>query len=531
MNSKENLPQHLVSYIAEQEYDRYTAIDHACWRFIMRISKEFFKDHAHPIYVRGLEATGITIEQIPRVSEMNEKLSRFGWRAVPITGFIPTAAFLEMLSDQILPIACDMRKIENIDYTPSPDIVHEAAGHAPIIADPSYSSYLQKFGEVARKVIISKEDEVVYDAVLNLSEVKEDPAATDEDIERAQKQLDDAISKVTFVSEAQRLSRLGWWSTEYGLFQQESHYLIYGAGLLSSVGESYNCLRPEVPKIPLTIQCTETDFDITKPQPQLFCIDDFKKLEDTLEELASQMSYRKGGIEALREAERSANLTTAEFETGLQVSGFIKEIGVDKKGALEFIEYRKGAQLSYQNKQVVGPKTLDSAVKMWVGKSRASTIPGSVVGIWRRDEHLLGTQVQNGTVTVLWLNADRVVSVYRDAADRSAYAAESGSKNSFKVRRQKSNLTPANAGLVPLYQRLRDLREDRQRDPKNESELKDLHARVKREFPEDWLLRMEILEIARDREFAETLKTELQELAQLTPVLSMLISRGLSLIQ
>ncbi len=150
------LPKHLSQYVTVQEYDQYTSIDHAVWRFILRISVEFFKTEAHPLYLRGIAETGMAIDRIPRISEMDAALKKFGWRAVAINGFIPPSIFLEFQARKILAIACDIRQIENLGYTPSPDIVHEAAGHAPIVADPEYRAYLEAYGEAASKAIMSR---------------------------------------------------------------------------------------------------------------------------------------------------------------------------------------------------------------------------------------------------------------------------------------------------------------------------------------------------------------------------------------
>ena len=76
------IPPHLRKFIVEQNYEEYTAIDHAVWRFIMRISKAFFEKHAHISYLDGLKKTGITTERIPNVKDMDYKLSQFGWGAV-----------------------------------------------------------------------------------------------------------------------------------------------------------------------------------------------------------------------------------------------------------------------------------------------------------------------------------------------------------------------------------------------------------------------------------------------------------------
>src|SRR5690606_28663904 len=124
---------------------------------------------------------GISTESIPKISDMDKKLQDYGWRAVPVSGFIPPAAFMEFQAHGILPIACDMRTVEHILYTPAPDIVHEAAGHAPILIDPDFSKYLNSYAEVASKSILSSEDLALYEAIRNLSDIKESPQSTEDD--------------------------------------------------------------------------------------------------------------------------------------------------------------------------------------------------------------------------------------------------------------------------------------------------------------------------------------------------------------
>ena len=171
--SIDELPENLRAYVTEQNYDRYTPRDQAAWRYILRQSKNFFSEAAHPIYLEGLSKTGIPTNRIPRVEEMDKKLSAFGWGAICVKGFIPPAAFLEFQSRKLLPIAADMRTLEHIAYTPAPDIVHEAAGHAPIIADPDYSDYLTQYARLAKKAIYSDQDVNLYEAIRLLSDLKE----------------------------------------------------------------------------------------------------------------------------------------------------------------------------------------------------------------------------------------------------------------------------------------------------------------------------------------------------------------------
>ncbi len=352
------IPEHLLEHVAEQNYELYTAIDHASWRYIMRISKAFFKHHAHEKYISGLEKTGITTERIPKISEIDEKLKKLGWRAVTVSGFIPPSIFLEFQSLSILPIACDMRSHEHLDYTPSPDIVHEAAGHAPIISDQSYASYLHKFGEISRKAIFTKEDLEVYEAIKYLSDIKEAPGTTESEVAEAYARLDKACARVAYVSEAAKLSRLGWWSIEYGLVKEGDKYKIYGAGLLSSVGESYNAIVGDVKKLPLTIQCVEVDYDITKPQPQLFYVNNFKELESVIEELANTMAYRMGGVKGLEHAKKSRTVNTVELNSGLQISGELSKFMVNKRSEPIYLQFTKASQLAFQDRELEGHSAL-----------------------------------------------------------------------------------------------------------------------------------------------------------------------------
>jgi phenylalanine-4-hydroxylase len=114
-----SLPDHLKKYVVEQHYDKYTPEDQAVWRYIMRQLKSFLTENAHPLYAEGLEKTGITVDKIPLISDMNDMLKKFGWGAVPVSGFIPPAAFMEFQSLGVLPIASDMRSLDHILIHPS----------------------------------------------------------------------------------------------------------------------------------------------------------------------------------------------------------------------------------------------------------------------------------------------------------------------------------------------------------------------------------------------------------------------------
>ena len=143
------LPAHLRRYVVDQDYAAYTPRDQAVWRHILRRLTGHLKDKAHGSYLQGLEATGIGLERIPSLDEMNLRLAKLGWSAVAVRGFIPPAVFTELQALRVLAIAADIRTHEHVDYTPAPDIVHESAGHAPILADARYAEYLRRCGVAA----------------------------------------------------------------------------------------------------------------------------------------------------------------------------------------------------------------------------------------------------------------------------------------------------------------------------------------------------------------------------------------------
>jgi len=164
----DKLPPHLKQFIKPQQYEEYTPINQAVWRYVMRKNVQYLSQVAHSSYVDGLAQTGISIDEVPNIYGMNRILKEIGWAAVAVDGFIPPNAFMEFQAYKVLVIASDIRQLENIEYTPAPDIIHEAAGHAPIIANPDYAEYLRRLGEIGAKAILSEYDIKLYEERLKL---------------------------------------------------------------------------------------------------------------------------------------------------------------------------------------------------------------------------------------------------------------------------------------------------------------------------------------------------------------------------
>jgi phenylalanine-4-hydroxylase len=532
-----SLPKHLLQFAVDQRYDEYTPVDHAVWRFIMRQNIFFLKEYAHKVYFQGLLDTGISFERIPRISEMNEILGKIGWGAVAVDGFIPPAAFMEFQAYKVLVIACDMRQIHHIEYTPAPDIVHEAAGHAPIIVDREYSNYLQRFGEVGAKAMQTRKDFELYEAIRHLSILKELPNSDPKAVEAATREVEHRFQNLGEPSEMALLSRLHWWTVEYGLIGTLEKPKIYGAGLLSSIGESVSCLEPEVKKIWYSSDAANQPFDITTKQPQLFVCRDFQHLSDVLEEFASRMAYRVGGLEGLNKAVECARPATAEYSSGLQVAGIFTEVLTDENKNPIYLRTTGPSALAFAYKQLEGhgkdrhPEGFGAPIGRWrnpeldlvdgkeakIEFESGVTVSGRVKQLVRQNGQLLLVTFSDCTVKsgnrILFDPAwgeydmavgDRITSVFNGAADKDAYLEVA------LVPKERTIKVPSDAKrkkLENLYQQVRDIRTRKA----GYERLGEIWETQQAEHPDDWLLSMEIFENLDETEQQPELKTKVKK--------------------
>ncbi len=348
------LPKHLHKFVVKQPYQEYTSQNQAVWRYVMRINVDYLSKVAHKSYIPGLEKTGISFENIPFMEGMNRILKEIGWAAVSVDGFIPPNAFMEFQAYNVLVIASDMRTINHIEYTPAPDIIHEAAGHAPIISNPEYSEYLRRFGEIGSKAISSSKDYEMYEAIRLLSILKEDPNSAQNEIDDAQEKVEWLQNNMGELSEMAQIRNLHWWTVEYGLIGSLENPKIYGAGLLSSIGESALCMREEVKKFSYSIEAANKSFDITKPQPQLFVTPDFAYLSLVLNEFANTMALRTGGLKGIQKLINSKNIGTIELTTGIQISGVFTKVIQYKNNKVAYFQTTGGTALANRDKELIG---------------------------------------------------------------------------------------------------------------------------------------------------------------------------------
>lgn len=567
----DRLPKHLKQFIKPQDYNDYTPINQAVWRYVMRKNVDYLSKVAHESYLDGLQKTGLEVDSIPNMYGMNRILKEIGWAAVAVDGFIPPNAFMEFQAYNVLVIASDIRQLEHIEYTPAPDIIHEGAGHAPIIANPEYAEYLRRFGEIGCKAISSSRDYELYEAIRLLSILKEAEDTPEEDIKKAEDQVDFLQNNMGELSEMSRIRNLHWWTVEYGLIGTIDNPKIYGAGLLSSIGESAWCMTDNVTKIPYDISAADQSFDITKPQPQLYVTPDFAHLSLVLEEFANTMALRTGGLSGIKKLIDSKALGTIELSTGIQISGVFTNV-IEHEGKPVYVQTTGKTALSYREKELVGHGTAYHAEGFGspIGKLKGINlaiedmsprdlraydiyeaekvtlefegnikVTGEIItGSRNLQGEIIIISFKNCTVThnetVLFLPewgiydmavGKKVISAFSGPADVNSFDMINHVPSSQTIKAKKS---AEREELEGLYLNVRNIREGK---PAVIS-LEKTFEIVKDKHPKDWLLSVEIAELCEKTNNTALLHdvlVHLEKVKQSRPEIAHLIAGGLGL--
>ena len=566
------LPKYLHKFIVKQPYEEYTAQNQAVWRYVMRLNVNSLKRIAHDCYIEGLSKTGIDPDRIPEMEGMNRILKEIGWAAVAVDGFIPPNAFMEFQSYNVLVISSEIRTIDHIKYTPAPDIIHEAAGHAPIIANQEYSEYLRRLGEIGSKAISSPKDEEMYEAVRLLSILKENPNSSKEDIDSANKNVARLQNEMSELSEMAKIRNLHWWTVEYGLIGDINNPKIYGAGLLSSIEESQACLEKSVKKIPYSIDAANVNFDITKTQPQLFVIPDFSKLSFVLEEFANTMAVRTGGIKGVRKLIDSKKMGSIELNTGIQVSGQFSDL-IQKNNQPVYFNTTGETAVSINGIELIGhgkeahPYGFGSPIGKLEGISMSiedmspkdlkeyGIIEGKKTtlnfesGVKVKGEIITGKRDLQGKIilisfkdcTVTFLNQvlfKPSLGIYDMVVGESIKSAFAGpaSPDSFDdvysisdKKTTKIVYSKSEEYLHVLYEKVRALRANKSLD---EEIMSQIFAEVQTKYPKEWLILLELFELTYRKkiDLAEKIHLQLSKLKE-NKDLDQLICDGLDLIK
>ena len=563
-----SLPSRLKHFVVEQNYNKYTAIDQAVWRYVMRQNYSYLKDIAYYPYIEGLKCAGLSIERIPDLATMNSHLKQIGWGAVTVDGFIPPAAFMEFQAYKVLVIASDIRQLEHILYTPAPDIIHESSGHAPIIADEEYARYLQYFGEIGSKALFSKQDFELYESIRKLSILKEMPFSTSQEIAAMEEEVLLRQNNLGEPSEMALLSRLHWWTVEYGLIGTLKNYKIYGAGLLSSIGESVNCMKKKVKKYSYTLEAIHTPFDITTEQPQLFVTPDFTNLTKVLDQFSEGMAYKIGGLNSLKKAHSSGNVCTLVLNSGVQVSGIVDMFSIIEN-KLSFIKCNAPAAFALNNTEVAkyGRSYFNDGIGFPFG---ALLGIGEIIDNYTKEAlHKLGLaegkfcslNYENGwkiqgifqeflyhnkqPVLLRWADVQlfdpknlmsttltsyvlplgtEILSVFNGAADKEAFEVNQP-VTVIKVKATE----PKNLKYETCYKQIRDIRENQVAD----TGVSEIWSKIKTEPELTWLCILEMFEFMTRYDKSNCLANEIQkemlEFASNNPSYATLIQNGIKL--
>lgn len=215
----------------------YTKEETNVWRAVFKQLEAVQQRRACSFYLQAKQALGLHADEIPQLRHLSNKLNFFtGFRLAPIEGLVETRAFLTRLEKRTMLCTQYVRHHSRPDYTPEPDIVHEAIGHIPTFTNPDFADFSNLVGYGAR---IADEQQLV------------------------------------------ELGRLYWWTVEFGLIEEGSEIKAFGAGLLSSFSELENCFNPRVPKQKFALrEVIKTEFDYTMMQPVLFIIPSYGYLKE-----------------------------------------------------------------------------------------------------------------------------------------------------------------------------------------------------------------------------------------------------------
>lgn len=234
------IPQKLSAPVPihdEIVYPDYTDEHHEIWKFLYNRQMGFLPNRAADEYLYGVEKLNLSSERIPNLKDIsNIFFNTTGWKVARVPGLIDVEDFFKLVSQRVFPSTDYIRNKEELDYTPAPDLFHDIFGHMPMLTDKSFANFYQKFG---------------------IASLNANPA------------------------DRKQLETLHWFTVEFGLIKNSKGKRIYGAGILSSLGEVQHALSDEVEVKEFDPEkIVQQEYDVWHLQPILFAIESFEQLED-----------------------------------------------------------------------------------------------------------------------------------------------------------------------------------------------------------------------------------------------------------
>jgi phenylalanine-4-hydroxylase len=235
-----------------QNYDNYTADEQAIWRTLYERQLGMLAEHAAPEFVAGLRLLGADSQRIPVLAETSERLKRLtGFEVIGVPGLIPEADFFAHLAERRFPVTVWMRRRDELDYLVEPDLFHDFFGHLPMLAHTVFANFIQAYGMIGARA--------------------RTPAAL------------------------KMLARLYWYTVEFGLVATSKGLRAYGAGILSSSGETVYATRATGPaRIGFDLQrVLRTNYLIDSYQKTYFVLDEIEQLFDSVLEADFDALFEK----------------------------------------------------------------------------------------------------------------------------------------------------------------------------------------------------------------------------------------------
>jgi phenylalanine-4-hydroxylase len=215
-----------ADWTVAQAWEAYSADEHALWDRLFARQAAMLENRAAPAFLRGLDVLRLSKPGIPDFRELSERLTALtGWRVVAVPGLVPDAVFFRHLANRTFVAGRFIRRPDQIDYLQEPDVFHDVFGHVPMLADPVFADYMQAYGE-------------------------------------------GGLRSLSF-NALERLARLYWYTVEFGLVRDGAGLKIYGAGILSSFGESHFALEDASPN--------RIAFDLARVMRSRYRIDAFQR--------------------------------------------------------------------------------------------------------------------------------------------------------------------------------------------------------------------------------------------------------------
>ncbi|MGK7392308.1 MAG: phenylalanine 4-monooxygenase [Candidatus Cyclobacteriaceae bacterium M2_1C_046] len=219
-----------------QVHENYTDEDHLVWRLLFDRQMEQLKKVASAAYLQGLEDIGFTNKQVPNYEDVNKILGeKTGWSVKPVKGIVDDAEFFDMLANKIFPATTWLRSLSELDYLEEPDMFHDVFGHLPLLTNKAFTDFLEELGNVG----LQCKDE----------------------------------------NEVHLLSRFYWFTVEFGLIKEGKDLKVYGAGLLSSAGETSFSLSEKPARHLFDLKkVIDTSYRKDQFQTQYFVVNSFDQL-------------------------------------------------------------------------------------------------------------------------------------------------------------------------------------------------------------------------------------------------------------